>query len=391
MAGTRKPTRNRRTPADAGHPLAQAWRWRVFGLLLPAQLVGVALWRQPVLDPLTVTASILDKALLVASTVGALAAVAMLLVHKQKWAFRLGQLAALAAAATSVSVLAAGVRPPRDAPVLVLAAAGAVGAGVGGYWLWTRQPTGARVTPSALVASTVAGALLPLLQLWSATSFVVGAQHVALSATSDVSVLAADPAGPGALDHVRVATTFSNASGVRARVIVTQTLVCWWAPGELVEYDPTTLRDEHPDRCTTWRPLEKLSWVDGDADLSDVRVVDIPADHPHVVLQVRTAYARGDRFTVDPEPTHLDALDACRDVELYRIREESRFRSVAQQDKFLMYADDDGDGGLNFHLTSAGEMSCPTTQLGLQDYYAITTSRVITETWLTAPPTPGSP
>ena len=122
----------------------------------------------------------------------------------------------------------------------------------------------------------------------------------------------------------------------------------------------------------------------------------MPTSKPRVTTVIsRVAYARGDRLRTSDDVTELDTLDGCRDVRAVRLEEESRLKSLSQQDKFLVYADISGDDGLNYYFDTGPDLDCPSNNSArLPDYFGRTHGRVVLDMWLTessasesAPPT----
>lgn len=81
-----------------------------------------------------------------------------------------------------------------------------------------------------------------------------------------------------------------------------------------------------------------------------------------------------------------ESLGSCRNVEVFALREESRVKGLAQTDKHLVYADRDGDGGVDFYFDS-NDVGCPSGDgAELSEYFGTTETRTVSERWLTPPP-----
>ncbi|MEN0130528.1 MAG: hypothetical protein AAGC49_13870 [Brevundimonas sp.] len=378
-------------PGRAEHPgvpakEAKAWRWIIFASVVLASWVGVMLWRAPVFDPPTVGAFLLDRVLQI-SVVVALVCAVLVLVVERSVAFRAALVACLCLVAICVSVLGGGLRPPRDVAVLVFTGLTlAVVAGMT-WWLWTRRPQDVNLGLPAIVAGALVGAALPLLQLWASTSFTFGAEHVSLEATISTTVDAVSDDGSAL--YVAIAVTHKNPSHTRALVLLSQTTACWAPPGGVLESDVRNQRTS--TSCTSWQALPERGWVDAGSELTSSRVIPVPAGSPHLHVTTRAEYAREDRMRfVQARPVfEAERLGECTKVERFQIRDDARFRAVAQQNKYLQYGIE-SDGGRRYWLVWGDDPPCPApVSTDLAGYYATTSLAIDAEDWLTVPQPPG--
>lgn len=363
-----------------GARLRERRRWGALGLLVPTFALGVLFLREPVLDPLTLAAFVIDRVLQVGVLV-ALATAPLVLLGSTRLAVPAAAAGALVGFVLGASVLGAGLRPPRDVPVIALALVALVTSLALARRLWPLLPVAGRERrPAAVLIGALAASALPLLQLWNSSTFSTLRQDVSLSLAPDVTV----QQGPTAdeQNRVRVSVTAANASAVRAVVIISDVDVCWWAPDDQPVYDTDQLSGA--PNCTSWRPVTSHSWIDAGAALENSRALVIPASAPRVVVVARAAYARGDRLVlVDGSEESLSSLDRCQDVTRWTIREEARFRGLAQQQKYVLFGDDGEGAGVDVFFTSEPVPSCPDDSLELADHYGVTHVTVTWETWLT--------
>lgn len=347
-------------------------------LLAPVYALGVLFLREPVLDPFTLAAFVIDR-VLQGGVLAVLAVAPLVLLGSARLATPAAAGGALLGFGLSASVLGAGMRPPHDLPVLALALVALVTSLALARGLWPLLPvTGGEHRPVAVLLGALAAAALPLLQLWNSSTFSTLRQDVSLSLAPQVTV----QEGPLADEQTRVraSLTAANESSVRAVVIISDIDVCWWEADELPLYDTDELQ-EAPN-CASWRPVNSHSWIDAGAALENSRALVVPASAPRVVVIARAAYARGDRLAlVDGSETAIGTLDGCRDVTRWAIREEARFRGLAQQQKYVLFAEGDG-GGVSYYFTSEPDPTCPDDSLELADYYGVTHVTVTWETWL---------
>lgn len=384
VEGTSTPPRTpsgRPTPTSRHSRLGEWRRWTTFAVLALASWVGVALWMAPVLDPPTVSAFLLDRVLQVSAVIGGVCT-PMVLLLRPAAAIRAGLVACLCQGAVCLCVLGGGLRPPRDTTVLWLTGATLAALVVTTWWLWMHRPDGTTITLPAVIVSALVGAALPLLQLWAATSFTFGAQRVSLEAT--ISTTVQSVSDDEKTLYVSVAVTHTNPSSTRARVLLSQTSACWAPAGARPESDLVKQRESSD--CETWPALRERSWVDAGAEVTSSRVIEVPADKPHLSVTTRAEYAREDRMQfVRPVPVEtVERVGECTDVERFQIRDDSRFRAVAQAEKFLQYAQI--DDGRYYWVVWGDDPPCPgENSSDLDGFYSTSGLLVTGETWLTAP------
>jgi hypothetical protein len=371
-----------------GARLRERRRWGALGLLVPVYALGVLFLREPVLDPLTLAAFVIDRTLQV-GVLAVLGAAPLVLLGPPRLAAVAAAGGALVGFGMSASVLGAGLRAPRDLLVLALAVVALIGSLVLARGLWPHLPAvGAERRPVAVLLGALAAGALPLLQLWNSSTFTTLRQNVSLSLAPEVTL----QQGPTADEQtrVRVAVTATNEGSVRAIVIISDVDVCWWGADEEPVYDTELLQDAA--NCTSWGPITSHSWIDAGAALENSRALGVPASSPRVVVIARAAYARGDRLAlVRRSEQKIGTLGSCTDVRRWTIREEARFRGLAQQQKYVLFGDDGEGGGVDYYVTSEPDPTCPDDSLELADYYGVTHVSVTWETWLApedgAPPT----
>jgi hypothetical protein len=376
------PGPNSLTPPVLHPPIKEKWRWAVFAAVAVASWVAVALWLAPVLDPPTVGAFLLDRLLQIAAVVAWVCAV-LVLILKQVAAFRAALVACLCLTAVCLSILGGGLRPPRDVLVLSVTCVTLVVLACLTWWLWVHRPNEVSVGLPAVVAGALVGAALPLLQLWASTSFTFGAQHVSLEATVGTTVEGASEDGD--VLYVAVAVTHTDPSKTRARVLLSQTTACWAQPGTSPERDVPKQRVS--SSCTSWPAMRERGWIDAGTEQTSSRIIEVPANSPHLYVTTRAEYAREDRMQfVDDSPVATsDTVGECTDVERFLIRDDARFRAVAQQDKYLQYGVT-ADGGRRYWLVWGDDPPCPApTSTDLAGYYATTSLTVNAEAWLSGP------
>lgn len=353
-------------------------RWQCALGSLPSLILAAMFWRQNVPDPLTAPSLLLDRSLQVITLCMAVAIFAVLLAR--------AALAVVGALVLSLGGLVLGstitmaglVRPEATKGIILLAIVTiACSYGVltrfGARAGWLKGAGGK--TAAALLAAAV-----PLLQFWSGTSFLPSRTEAAL--TQDVSVETVNLTD-GML-HSELSVRATNTTSARVLIIISQTVICWWKADEepIYEVDALTKRSN----CRTEHPINERAWIPTESDLTYQTAITTPADHPRLIVISRIAFARGDRLRTDADVDRHTSLDRCTNVDVVRIQEESRFKGLAQEDKFLVYADYDGDGGRNFFFTFGPVSECPKPDRSpLSDYYGATLGRVVVENWLTPP------
>ena len=363
-------------------------RWKVLLYLLcllPVYVLGILFWRQQVDDPITLTAFLIDR-LLQLGVVVAFGAAFVVVFRPERQGILAGFVIAFVGFGLSASVLGASFRPPRDIWIVLLALVTLFVSLMVGLRFWRLIPNDLRIQhPGAVLVGALAASALPALQLWNSTVFAAASQKVSLSLAPQVMFQEQPP--DSQQNRVRVAVTVTNPSSVRALVIISDIDVCWWEADATPEYDTDKLM--HVSNCASWAPIARGSWIDAGAALENSMTLTMPADSPRVVVIARAAYARADRLVlVKDSENEMDRLGTCRDVTTWTIREEAKFRALAQQEKYLVFGDADSDGGTNYYFTSKDEFTCPDS-LELDDYYGVTQAKVNWEDWMVPPAEPG--
>lgn len=352
-------------------------RRRVTLALVPAAVLGVLFWRQPVSDPVTLPSFVLDRLLGVAVALALPATVAVLLAPKAV-AERLGLAAATVGVALGGSVLVAGTRPPRDLPMLGLAlVALATSLGVAGY-LARALGLGAGVGLRGVTLTALAALVVTALQFWHTTSFSALQERARLQVTTDLQEQA--PRRGAAMHRVRVGMAAENQGAMRALVLGADVRICWWRPDQTVDY--SVKRTRAAPNCSTWSPLAFPSWMDPGAPVSLSTVLGVPASSPRIVVTARISYARGDRLAlVRGSGREHGTVGGCPSLYTYRIAEEARFRALAQPDRLLGYHDAPG-GGRNWLFSTTAEEPCRVATAPLAEYFGVTETTVVDEHWL---------
>lgn len=361
------------------HRAGETDRWQAVAGSVPAGVLAGLLWWQDAIDPLTFPSLLLDR-ILQLLTLAAVPALVLVLFARVSRALPAAIFVTATGTALASAVLITGVmRPPTDwrvvggaALALLLSASLLVRFGP--------RLESLKSTP-AKVALALLAALVPLLQFWNSVSFLPARTEVALGQEVSVSTVAA------AEGRFRSEVVFraKNQTDARVLVIITQMTVCWWKAAEPVTYESAELRGRA--NCQVLRPLNAGSWLAPKSELVYSNGVATPVDAPRLTIISRVAYARGDRLRVPDDPKVQARLDSCQDVEIFHLREESRVKGLAQTDKYLVYADRDGDGGVNFYFDS-DDVECPSGDgAKLSEYFGTTETRAVSEKWLVPPST----
>jgi hypothetical protein len=363
------------SPARGYRARLAPWRSRAVALLLmlPAGWLAVLFWRVDFVDPLTVSALVLDRTL-EAATVFVLPPAALLTLLAPWTLARLG-----AAAGGAVSVLLgssaalAALRPPFDLWPTLLAAV-SLFAGVA-LLVWVLHRT---VRPKRLTVSLLAPlALLPGLQFWHATSFVPSRLTASVSVEPRVVVLGLergaafqDADGESLRGVIEVAVR--NNGDVGALVLASRVMTCFRSP-----YDP---KDSD---CVDSVILDELSQIGAKSTLIHHLGFRQPATRPLVRLDATVWYARTDRLRVARKKSAHDRH--CGPVTTYDLQDEARFKGVVQRDRRLVYAGDQSQAGYKaIYLTTAGEPPCEQSRYRIDDYVGAAYVRVHREDWLRA-------
>ncbi len=351
-------------------------RWGSVLVLLPALILGTSFLNQEQLDPLTVTSLLVDRILYVA-VFGLLLAPVFVLLAPPMTAMMASAIASATGVALSATVLLAGIRPPRDDRVLVLAAVALAGCLVNYKLNLAGMPVFRRHATSSILAAALA-VVIPLLQFWHSTSFLPGRLSTNLALTPNVSSEIKGDQARGVVE-IRV----DNSSDVRALIIISDMKVCHRETVEELAYDVVSLRKD--PSCRSVRPLGQRSWVDAKGSVSHRTAIETPAGRPLIQMISRVAYARGDRVreVAGSERTGQE-IGACQDAVVVALQEESRYKALAQVEKYLVY-DTNDVGGIQYSITSSDARTCPKSSSDLQSYFGVTELRVNWEGWVGAP------
>ena len=362
--------------------LKEGRRWAALGLAVPIWVLAVFFWSQDAIDPLTAPALLLDRSLQVL-TLGFIPTAALVLFAPARPALYAVTFTAAVGLMLGGAVALSGViRSPHQ----WLAVGLAVLALVCGFVLVVRYSARLpelRSVPGGAVAFLLASAI-PALELLNNAAFLPSRTEPTLGQEVTVSVAAATA------DAFRTDIDFevTNPTDVRILVLVTRMDVCWWSADEEPVFDTAALEDRA--NCTYSRPIKAESWVSPESSARNSRAVTVPRDHPRITVIARLAMARGDRVRTSDDEEKPGPIGPCRHVRTVRLEEESRVKSLAEPPKYLVYADFNGDGGLNFDFDTGPEIDCPPKDSsGLREYFGVTHTSQVREIWLTPPPKAG--
>lgn len=359
------------------HP--QRWAWAVVWAA-PSLLLGFLLWRQEAIDPLTAPSLIVDRGLQIVVLVMVLALPGLLFAPGAV-AFYSALALCMAGWLLSTTVGLAGLlRPGADARMLSLSVVAFLGTSsllllVCAQVTWLRS---GRVR----LAGALLALLLPFLQFWHGASFLPGRTEANLTQTADARAVGGES---GQLRSL-VSVTAQNNTDARVLIIITNMTVCWWRSEAELLVGSETIPPRDRENCRVLRPLGERSWISAKSSLTYQVALETRADHPLLQVSSQVAYARGDRLRISGKPLVLPAIGKCKNASAVRLDEESRFKGLAQQDKYLVYADRNGDGGRNYFFLVGSKPTCSAdADTRLQNYFGVTEARLIHETWLVVP------
>lgn len=365
--------------------LRRSWADRVVVLVAsaPAAWLAWRFWRQQAIDPLTFPALLLDRGLQVL-TVAAAGAVVLVILARTTIALSAAVLVAGVGAVLAASILLSGiVRPPVDLTVMILAAIAAA-ASIGLLVRFAPRIPLLSSVPSQIAAAIVAAAV-PLLQLWNSVSFLPSQTEAAIGQELAVMPVGSD----GGFTYSEVNLKVKNDTDTRVLIIISKMTVCFWGPGEEIEFGDSALLRREDDNCPWFRPLFEASWISPKSELTWSTVVRSPEDKHQITLVSRIAFARGDRLRTARLPKALTTIGSC-EIHAAAVWEESRVRGVAQENKYLVYSDPDGQQdseGLNYHFRS-GVIDCTQEHEGrLDSYFGVTETRISNHRWVDPPAT----
>jgi len=345
-------------------------------LLIPACWLAYLFWRVPVADPLTISALLVDRTLQVCTFLLLPPAGAGVLLAP--WPF------ARAAAATggTVSVLLggsvalAGTRPPADPLPTGLAIVCIVTGAALLTWIFHPVILTTRWKVSLLAPL----ALLPAVQFWHATSFVPARLTTSMSIDPRVTVQHAD--AKHRLGTVEV--QLRNNGDVATLVLAAEVIVCLRPTiHPTLDYHVSTLYGD--GACGTSRIVADLSQVDAKSSVTYHRSFIARRDTPLVQLVARVWYARADRLRVDESSrTGPDLKAGCLGgVTTWRIRDDARFKGVAQRQRILVFDQGNGPKENEFYETTSGAPLCASPpRYDIGDNLGTAYKRVDREDWL---------
>ena len=343
-------------------------------LLIPACWLAYLFWRVPVADPLTISALLLDRTLQVCTFLLLPPAGAGVLLAP--WPF--AQAAAAAGGTVSVllggSVALAGTRPPADPLPTGLAILCILTGTVLLVWVFHRVLRTTRWRISLLAPL----ALLPAVQFWHATSFVPARLTTSMSIEPRVTVQHAD-----ANDRFfAVEVQLRNNGDVATLVLAAEVIICFRSTNQNLSYDVRTLYGD--GACRTSAIVDELSQVDARSSVTYHRSFTT-RDRPLVQLVARVRYARADRLRVDESSrTGPELKVGCLGgVTTYRIRDDARFKGVAQRERILVYDEGTGPEENAFYVTTSGAPLCAKPpQYDIGENLGTVYLRVNREDWL---------
>jgi hypothetical protein len=182
-----------------------------------------------------------------------------------------------------------------------------------------------------------------------------------------------------------------NKGQTRALVLVSLASYCWVENQGAVGEDLVAMGQQ--PNCGWTRPVDQASWIDAGAVLSDSLALVAPAGKSHLIVGVRLAYARGDRLQTEPiadGPRPVPDNGKCVDGSYWPVLAESRVKSMAHGPTYLMYADRNNDGGVNYWIATDTICQQDGDSPGREDYishYAVTETTGWFETWAQPAPT----
>ena len=359
-------------------PITRRERWQALVLSLPGVYLSCRFWLQDAIDPLTASALLVDRALQILILL-ILPAAVFLVAAKPPLALRAGVILAGSCTILGIALfVTAVIRPPTDQVIALLAAVTTAGSAIPLCKLGRRDKV-LRTAPAKAAAAAFAIAL-PLVQFWNGVAFLPSQVEAAYQEEITFDTVADDDGG--ATTVVRLLAR--NDTDARLLILRTRLTACWWGDEQAPKYRPEELEDL--TNCQHSFPLSELSWIPPQSSLSwSTTVRTPPGDHRLVVIS-RVRFARGDRLRVREPEVSEGALDGCQFARVFRVEEESRLKGLAQQDKFLVYADEDGDGGFHVRFQVGGDVTCPGTEADLTTYFGLTEFTGVNEARLEDPP-----
>lgn len=348
-------------------------RWLALALAVPAWILARSFWLQEDVDPLSLPALLLDRFFQAITPLLIPAAVLILL--SKRWGLQAATFTGAVGLMLGLAVVMSGiVRPPSDPSTVILACVVVTTSVVLLARYATRLP--ALRTATAGILAFALASVVPLLQLWSGTTALPSQTEASLM--QDVKIGWGEATAQG----LRMSLSYEakNPTDSRVLVIVTRLEVCSWLANE-----PIASQRRHgvDGNCSVSRPIDAESWVSAGTSLKYSESHVIPVGRPRLTVRARVAYARGDRLRTSTDVEPRERVGLCSDVRFVRLQEESRIKSLAQDEKYLVYADLNSDGGLNYYFQAGSDFSkCrrPKSKQ-LERYFGTTEGTLIFDTW----------
>jgi hypothetical protein len=340
-------------------------RVQALALSMPGLVLYGLFWAQDAIAPLTASGLMADRGLQVISLL-ILPAVVLVLVAKPPMAGRAAILLSFSATLMGVSLFAtAVVQGPTDWIVAVGAGVAAVFGSIPLFKLGRRDPL--LRTTTAKVAAALLAAAVSLAQFWNGAAFLPSRVEASFQEELTFETIADDDGGANTIVDL-VAT---NDTSARLLVLTSRMTICWWSDDEQPIYDVDELWGR--SNCEEQYPLNDLSWIPPESTLSWSTTVNTPPGDHRLVAISRVRFARGDRLRVEKPASSSGRLGDCEKVRVFAIEDESRLKGLAQQDKHLLYADDDGDGRFVMQFQVGDEPTCPAeNDTQLEEYFGVT-------------------
>jgi hypothetical protein len=329
----------------------QRWGAEALCLLLP----GVALFGWYLAQPapaLTTGPALLIDNMLRAAGVIVLVGFAVFVAADGRVAARAAVVVSLLCLVLGASVLFSGIWSPfRDRWAMAAAAVVTTASALNIYRrrdVWTRiQGISTKVIVGALTVAAV-----PAFTFWTETSYLPSRNTASLELSAE-AVVQSDLDGG---DHWVITSTVRNPSDVRAFVIISGLLACFWA-----NETEAALDDDEPPKHCAWltAPFNEGSWLDPGATLTHRTPTQIHDAHQLLEVRLRVAYARADRVIQvtgsDRNATPAELGD-CTAAQVWDLQPQSRLSALARRELQMMYAD--RASGRTFYFGADGSLVC---------------------------------
>ena len=343
--------------------------------LVPSFFLGWRFWCSPAMDPLTAPALLLDRGLQLA-ILGWIPAVIVIGTCRPVPAGYAAGYASIVGVVLALSVdMSALIRPPADRMVVGVATVSLfLSAGVFIWLVWTDEILLPKLTgETAKIGAAVLGSAVALLGWWNQASFLPGRTEAKLTQaiTAEVSDVPR-----GILRY-----TATNPTDSRVLVVRHELIACWWKSGEKMVWAIPKMRER--SNCRQFIPIQRSNWIAGNSTYTWQTTMSIPADAAQIVVLSRISIARGDRLRVSRDvSTGGPKMKGCGPDDQVDIVDESRLKSLAQEDKYVVY-DQTVRSSDGFYLASDPVSDC----LGddpyrLAEYYGVSTHQTLYQTWV---------